>query len=237
MAFHPGRGPDRRRLGRDHRHRDAALPRQHRQRDPAEKRQAAEEAEPLPRRRRRWRRPDLPRHRLRQARQRSRRPGPLGHDDAAPPRPRQGPDLDDVDPARPEGRNPRLRDRQVQRSVFLRRHEADPADGQGADRAADQPRRQRRLPRLRPGASTRSAASTSTSTAATTTPTSAAARTVRRNQRPTRLPADLRQEGARLRALPPYRHRHRPLGPPAGLPRARPARGSRSRTSSSTRAN
>ena len=50
-----------------------------------------------------------------------RRQRPLGHDDPDPPRPRQGGDLDALDPARPEGRNPRLRHRQVQRSVFLRR--------------------------------------------------------------------------------------------------------------------
>ena len=35
---------------------------------------------------------------------------------------------------------PGVRHRQVQRSVFLRRHQADPADGQGTDRPADQPR-------------------------------------------------------------------------------------------------
>ena len=59
-------------------------------------------------------------------------------------------DRGDVDPARPQGRNPRLRDRKVQRRLRLRRAEADPAGGEGTDRAADQPRRQRRLPRLRP---------------------------------------------------------------------------------------
>ena len=79
------------------------------------------------------------------------RPGPLRHDDPAAPRPRPERDRADVDPARPQGRNPRLRDRQVQRRLCLRRAEADPAGGQGTDRAADQPRRQRRLPRLRPG--------------------------------------------------------------------------------------
>ena len=49
-----------------------------------------------------------------------------------------------------EGRNPRLRDRQVQRRLHLRRAEADPEGGQGTDRAEDQPRGQHRLPRLRP---------------------------------------------------------------------------------------
>ena len=39
--------------------------------------------------------------------------------------------------------------RQVQRRLHLRRAEADPAGGQGTDRPEDQPRRQRRLPRLR----------------------------------------------------------------------------------------
>ena len=43
----------------------------------------------------------------------------------------------------------RLRDRQVQRSLFLRRAEADRAGGQAAHRAGHQSRRQRRLPGLR----------------------------------------------------------------------------------------
>ena len=55
-----------------------------------------------------------------------------------------------------------------------------------------------------------------------------ASEAVLRNQHPARLPAALRQESAAVRALPPHRHRHRPLRPPAGLPQRRPASGSRS---------
>ena len=164
-----------------------------------------------------------PHPRLRQAgRRRIRgRPRPLRHDDAAAPRPGQRRDRADVDPARPEGRNPRLRDRKVQRSVHLRRAEADPADGQGTDRAADQPRRQRRLPRLRPRRlRDRLRLRRHRPPLLPLEHRRPGRRTVRRNQRPARLSADVREEGAGVRALPPYRHRPGSRRPPAGLPRA-----------------
>ena len=52
-----------------------------------------------------------------------------------------------------------------------------------------------------------------------------AVRTVFGNQHPARLPAALRQKSAAVRALPPHRHRPRPLGPPAGLHQRRPPAG------------
>ena len=101
--------------------------------------------------------------------------------------------------------------------------EADPADGEVADRAADQPRRQRRLPRLRPGGlRDRLRLHRRRPPLLPLQRRRGALRTVRRNQRPAGLPADVRQAGARLRPLPPHRHRHRPLGPPAGLPQPGP---------------
>ena len=48
-----------------------------------------------------------------------------------------------VDPARPQGRDPRPRHRQDQRRLRARRPEADARDGQAAARHPDQPRRQR----------------------------------------------------------------------------------------------
>ena len=41
---------------------------------------------------------------------------------------------------------------------------------------------------------------------------------LRRHQREARLPEDVRAAGARVRALPPHRHRHRARRAPAGLP-------------------
>ena len=127
----------------------------------------------------------------------------------------------DVDPARPQGRDPR----------------------RGARRREDQRRLHRRRPRLltakvlkqllpacrsttsststsaASGArSTRSAASTPTSTAATTTHTSAAARAVPEIDVQPGYQRLCGQRRARLRALPPHRHRHRARRPPAGLP-------------------
>ena len=49
-------------------------------------------------------------------------------------RPRPERDRAAEHPPRPQGRDPRLRDRQVQRRLCARRPEADPADGQAADR-------------------------------------------------------------------------------------------------------
>ena len=58
---------------------------------------------------RRRRAADDPDHRLRQAPRDEGRPGPLGHDDPAARRPRQGRDRAALDPARPEGQHPRGR--------------------------------------------------------------------------------------------------------------------------------
>ena len=59
------------------------------------------------------------------------RPRPLRHDDPAAPRPEPQRDLAALDPARPQGPHPRLRHRQVQRRLHLRRAEADAEGGQG----------------------------------------------------------------------------------------------------------
>ena len=53
----------------------------------------------------------------------------------------------------------------------------------------------------------------------------AGVRTVFGNQHPARLPEALRQKSAAVRALPPHRHRHRPLRPPAELHQPGPPAG------------
>ena len=59
------------------------------------------------------------------------RPGAVGHDDAAAPGSRRGGHHDPVAAARPQGRDPRLRHRQAQRVLLLRRPDADGQDDQG----------------------------------------------------------------------------------------------------------
>ena len=79
--------------------------------------------------------------RLRQAaRAEGRRlPRPLRHDDAAPRRPRRERARALLAAARPARRHPRLRQRQAQRRIRLRRAGADAPDGPGADQDAGHP--------------------------------------------------------------------------------------------------
>ena len=225
VALHARLGRDRRRQrGRD-RDQRPPLRRQHRRRPVPQPRPPEQSPEiPLPDQRRRT--AEHPHHRLRQTGQRTGRPGPLRHDDPAAPRPRPEHDLADVDPPRPQGRNPRLRDRQVQRRLRLRRPEADAPGGQGNDRPADQPRRQRRLPRLRQGGRRdRLRLRRRRPPLLPLERRSAGLRRICRNQHPARLPAALREKGAPVRALPPHRHRPGPRRAPAGLPQRRPRAG------------
>ncbi len=226
MALHPGRPADRPRLRCGDRQQRPPLRQQHRQR-PGRQPQAPRQTSKGARRRPPRRTADDPDPRLRPPRQRSRRgTRALGHDDAGAAEPGPEHDLGDVDPARPAGRNPRLRDRKVQRRLQLRRPEADPAGGQGTDRAEGQPRDQRRLPRFRPRRRRdRLRIRRRRPPLLPLQRRRAALRTVFGNQHPARLPEALRQESAGVRALPPYRHRHRPLGPPAELPHRRPPAG------------
>ena len=121
---------------------------------------------------------------------------------------------------------PGVRNRQVQRRLHLRRPEADPARRQAADRPADQPRGQRRLPRLRPRRQRdRLRLHRRRPPLLPLQPGPAPIRAVLGDRYPARLPAALRRAGAGVRALPPHRHRPGPLGAPAGLPQRRPPAG------------
>ena len=80
----------------------------------------------------------------------------------------------------------------------------------------DQPRRQRRLPRLRAGGG-RDRMRVRRRRPPLLPQQRRILRRICRNQRPARLPAALREKGAAVRPLPAHRHRPRPLGPPAGL--------------------
>ena len=126
-------------------------------------------------------------------------------------------------PARPRRRHPRPRPREDQRGLHARRADLTHATIKQLLGLEDQPRR-----------------STSTSAASATAvnalgcvyadvdrryyhsnaglPPSDA---VRRDRHPARLPAAVRPEGARLRALPPRRHGPRARRAPAGLPAPR----------------
>ena len=78
--------------------------------------------------------------------------GPLRHDDAAAARSGPRRDRPALAAARPEGRHPGRRDRQAQRRLLARRPEADARRRSSSSPGlADQPPRQRRLHRLRPG--------------------------------------------------------------------------------------
>ncbi len=121
---------------------------------------------------------------------------------------------------------PGVRHRKVQRRLLRRRAETDPAGGQGTDRAEDQPRDQHRLPRLRPrGRRDRLRLHRRRPPLLPLERRRAAGRTVFGNQHQARLSEALRRKSARVRALPPHRHRHRPLGPPAELPQPGPPPG------------
>ncbi len=96
----------------------------------------------------------------------------------------------------------------------------------GLTGAADQPRRQRRLPRLRPRRRRdRLRVRGRRPPLLPLQRRRACIRAVLRDRRPARLPAALRQESAGLRSLSPHRHRPGSLSPPAGLPQRRPRTG------------
>ena len=139
-----------RRLGRGrHLGQPDPLPVRHRQRAPESQRDRRSRS--VPDQDDELRAADDPDHRLRQAQPGDQRQvRPLGHDDAAAARPGPQRDRPALPAARSQGRHSRRRDRQAQRRLLVRRPEADPPDGQAADRAADQPSRERRLHRLRP---------------------------------------------------------------------------------------
>ena len=168
-----------------------------------------------PHRGRRRRPADDPDPRLRQAPRHQGRPGPLGHDDAAAGRPRQGPDRAALDPARPPGQHPGRRGRQVQRRLLLRRAREDAEGGQAADRARRSTTSSTSTSPASPTPSTRSAASTSTSTVATTSPRTTETSEIDIEAGYQRLCG---YKALAVRALPPLRQRPRPRRAPAGLP-------------------
>ena len=149
----------------------------------------------------------------------------LGHDHPRPPRPVPQGHGADVAAARPEGGHPRLRHRQDQRGVFTGRHQAHAAHGQAAHRPAHQPRREHRFQGL-PASRERHRLRVRGHRPALLQRQPARWRAVRHHRRAAGLPAALRPECARLRALPPRGHRHRALGAPAGFPA--PGQGRRS---------
>ena len=179
-----------------------------------------------------------PHPRLRQARRHAGRSGPLRHDDAAAARPRPVADRADVDPPRPQGRTspatgstsstpptpsagPKLTLRMVKRLTGLQINHVVNVDFLGFVRAIDAigcvwADVDRRYYHSNVGVP--------------------AVPAVLRDQHQGRLPAALRQGRARLRALPPHRHRPGPLRAPAGLPaRGAPAGPDRRPCSATTR--
>ena len=108
----------------------------------------------------------------------------------------------------------------------LRRAEADAAGGQGTDRPADQPRRQRRLPRLRPGRRRdRLRLHRRRPPLLPLQRRRAALEAVLRNQHPARLPAALRQESAATTSATATPTPTSSAPPPAGLHQRRPPAG------------
>ena len=131
-----------------------------------------------------------------------------------------GADHGDVDPARPEGEHPRPRDRQVQRRLLLRGAEAGPEGRQAAHRPGQhQPRRQRRLQRLRRRRQRdRLRVRRRRPSLLPLEPRAGGLRAVRGNRRRGRLPADVRLQRAPIRPLSPRGQRPGAGGAPAGVP-------------------
>ena len=148
----------------------------------------------------------------------------LGHADADPARSEAERDDRAVDPARPAREDPRPRRRQDQRRLRVGRAGPDHAHGQGAaervrQAVPGQPRDRGRLQGLPRGGRHRPLRlHRRRPPLLPLEPRPAGQPALRGDRRPARLPEAVRAEGARLRALPPPRQRHRPRRPPAGLP-------------------
>ena len=149
-------------------------------------------------------------------RRRQGQPAALGHDHRRSPGSRQAGDGDDVAPARPQGHDPRARDRQDQRRLPRRRAEAHGADGPGAAAHPDQPRHQRELRRLRARGQPARLRVHGHRPPLLQRPRRP--RRLRGHRPQGRLPEALRAGRAELRALPPHRLRLRPRRTPAGVP-------------------
>ena len=154
----------------------------------------------------------------------------VGHDDAGP----AGSEVQRhdraLDPARPARDDPRPRHRQDQLRLRPGRPRPDHADGLGAAEHAGealprQPRDRGQLPRLpRRGRRHQLRLRRRRPPLLPLQPRRADRPALGGDQRAARLPEAVRPEGARLRALPPPRQRHRARRAPAGLPALRRAR-------------
>ena len=183
-----------------------------------------------------------PRHRRALRRPPAEDQAALGHDPARARRPGRQADRGHVDPARPEGADPRARGRTRSTPPTRSAGRARPSRrSSGCSRT----RRARTSRSTTSSASTSaasgarsttSAASTSTSTAATTTTTRRprAGEALRDDRRPARLPEAQGPGRARLRPLPPRRQRLLPRLAPAGLPAPDLAPGRRPRSCSTS---